>query len=101
MRLQTCDYLTRCIPDTGHCIFVMLRAFSRVVAYNIANVQIIRCAVSSLKDIRYRSLECNMDQNIIMERKIFSMEWKWNGGKLPVWNMDKSSSISFHTMPGL
>ena len=27
------------------------------------------------------------------------MEWKWNGRKLPVWNMEKSSSIPFHTMP--
>ena len=34
-----------------------------------------------------------------MKWKIFSMEWKWNGGKLPVWNMEKSSSIPFHTMP--
>ena len=23
----------------------------------------------------------------------------WNGRKLPVWNMEKSSSIPFHTMP--
>ena len=38
-----------------------------------------------------------------------SMEWKmeeilvwngiWNGRKLPVWNMEKSSSIPFHSMP--
>ena len=34
-----------------------------------------------------------------MEWKIFGMEWKWNGRKLPVWNMKKSSSIPFHTMP--
>ena len=34
-----------------------------------------------------------------MEWKIFGMEWKWNGRKLPVWNMEKSSSIPFHTMP--
>ena len=36
-----------------------------------------------------------------MEWKIFSMEWKWNGRKFPVWNMEKSSSILFHTMPCL
>ena len=35
------------------------------------------------------------------KKKIFSMEWKWNGRKLPVWNMEKSSSIPFHTMPWL
>ena len=29
----------------------------------------------------------------------FCMEWKWNGRKLPVWNMEKLSSNSFHTMP--
>ena len=34
-----------------------------------------------------------------MERKIFSVEWKWNGGKLPVWTMKKSFSIPFHAMP--
>ena len=33
-----------------------------------------------------------------MEWKIFSMEWKWNGRKLPEWNMEKSFSIPFHTM---
>ena len=38
------------------------------------------------------SMEWNMEKN-------FSMEWKWNGKKLPVWNMEKLSSIPFHTMP--
>ena len=28
-----------------------------------------------------------------MEWKTFSMEWKWNGRKLPEWNMEKLSSI--------
>ena len=49
------------------------------------------------------SMEWNMEENFSMEwnmeRKIFGMEWKWNGRKLPVWNMEKSSSIPFHTMP--
>ena len=40
-----------------------------------------------------------MEENFSMEWKIFSMEWKWNGRKLSVWNMEKSSSIPFHTMP--
>ena len=30
--------------------------------------------------------------------KIFGMEWKWNGRKLPVWNMEKSSSIPYHAL---
>ena len=46
-----------------------------------------------------------MEQNFSMEWntewKIFSMEWKWNGRKLSVWNMEKSSSIPFHTMHAL
>ena len=49
------------------------------------------------------SMEWNMEENFgkewNMEWKIFGMEWKWNGRKLPVWNMEKSSSIPFHTMP--
>ena len=32
------------------------------------------------------------------EWKIFSMEWQSNGRNLPVWNMEKLSSISFHSM---
>ena len=47
------------------------------------------------------SMEWNMEENFSME---WNMEWKifgmeWNGRKLAVWNMEKSSSISFHTMP--
>ena len=34
-----------------------------------------------------------------MEGKILGMEWKWNGRKLPVWNMEKSSSIPDHVLP--
>ena len=43
------------------------------------------------------SMEWNMEENFSMEwnmeRKIFGMEWKWNGRKLPVRNMEKLSSI--------
>ena len=50
----------------------------------------------------YGSMEWNMEENFSMqwitEWKIFSMEWKGNGKKLPVWIMGKSSSIPFHTM---
>ena len=49
------------------------------------------------------SMKWNMEENfsmkLNMEWKIFGMEWKWNGRKLPVWNMEKSSSIPFHTTP--
>ena len=45
------------------------------------------------------SMEWNMEENFGVEWKIFGMEWKWSGRKLPVWNMEKSSSIPFHTMP--
>ena len=44
-------------------------------------------------------MEENFSMEWNMEWKIFSMEWKWNGRKLPVWNMEKSSSIPFQTMP--
>ena len=44
-------------------------------------------------------MEWNMEENFGMEWKIVSMEWKWNGRKLPVWNIEKSSYIPFHTMP--
>ena len=47
------------------------------------------------------SMEWNMEENFSMEWKIFGMEWKRSGRKLPVWNMEKSSSLPFHTMPCL
>ena len=30
------------------------------------------------------SMKWNMEENFSMEWKIFGMEWKWNGRKLPV-----------------
>ena len=42
-------------------------------------------------------MEENFSMEWNMEWKIFSMEW--NGRKLPVWNMEKLSSIPFDTMP--
>ena len=48
------------IPHTGCYIFVLLRAPSRVVAYNVAkmqNIQNIRCIASSLKVLWYGSME--------------------------------------------
>ena len=87
-----------CIQDTGSCIFVLLRAPSRVVAYKIAKVQNIHCIASSLKVLWYGSMEWNVEENFSMEWKIFSIEWKWNGRKLPEWNMEKSSSIPYHVL---
>ena len=80
---------------------------SRAVAHSTAklkgaNQQNIRCIASSLKFLWYGSMEWNMEENFSMERnmewKIFSMEWKWNGRKLRVWNMEKSSSIPYHAL---
>ena len=56
----------------------------------------IRCVASSLKFLSYGSMEWNIEENFSMEWKIFGMEWKWNERKLPVWNMEKSSSIPYH-----
>ena len=33
-----------------------------------------------------------------MKWKIFSMELKWNGRKLPIRNMEKLSSVPFHDL---
>ena len=44
-------------------------------------------------------MEENFSMEWNMEWKIFGMEWKWNEKKLPVWNMEKSSSILFHSIP--
>ena len=51
------------------------------------------------------SMKWNMEENFSVkwntEWKIFSMEWKWNGRKLPLRNMEKSSSISLYSKPWL
>ena len=39
-----------------------------------------------------------MEENFCMEWKTFSMEWKWNGRKLPAWNVEKLSSIPCHAL---
>ena len=44
-------------------------------------------------------MEWNMENNFSMEWKIFSVEWIWNGKNFAEWNMEKSSSIPFHSMP--
>ena len=82
--LGTPMHQTMCIPNSGCCIFVLLRAPSLVVAYNIAKVQNILCVASSLK-VFFFGMGWNMEENFSMEwKKISSMEY----GK-----------IIFHTMP--
>ena len=44
-----------------------------------------------------QGMEWKMEEKFSMEWNIFRLEWKWNGRKLPVLNMEKSSSIPFHT----
>ena len=39
-----------------------------------------------------------MEENFSVEWKIFSLEWKWNGRKLPAGNMEKLSSIPYHAL---
>ena len=47
-------------------------------------------------------MEWNVEENFSkewnMQWKVFSMEWKWNGKKLPLWNREKSSSISYRAL---
>ena len=43
-------------------------------------------------------MEENFSMEWNMKWKIFSMDWKCNGRKLPVWNMEKSSSIPYHAL---
>ena len=40
----------------------------------------------------------NMEENFSMEWKILNMEWKWNARKLPVWNIEKSSSVPYNAL---
>ena len=69
---------------------------------NVAKVQYKLREASGLNLPWYGSMEWNMEENFSMkwnmEWKIFIMELKWNERKLPVWNMEKSSSIPFHTV---
>ena len=100
-----------CIPDTGRGILVLLAHLHEWLLTTLQRCQQqnICCIASSLKFLWFGSMEWNveenfsmewnMEENFSMEWKIFGMEWKWNGRKLPVWNMEKSSSIPFHAMP--
>ena len=43
-------------------------------------------------------MKWNTEEKFSMEWKIFSTEWIWIGRKLPVWSLEKSSSISYHAL---
>ena len=79
------------LPDTCRCIFVLLHAPSRVVAYNIAKVYI-RSIASSLKLFWHGNMEWNMEEIFSMEWKIFSMKWKKTVGM-------EYEKIIFHFTP--
>ena len=73
------------------------RATSCKGTLNAAKVQYKLRVVFGVNLLRYESMEWNIEEN-------FNMEWNgrflvWNGRKLPVWNMKKSSSISCHALP--
>ena len=97
--LQQCfKYRIRCIVP----YYLPLQATTGKGTLNVAKVQYKLRVAYGLNLPWYGSMKWNMEENSSMEWnmewKIFSMEWKWNGRKLPVWNIEKSSSIPFHTM---
>ena len=73
-----------------HAILLTFASTSRKGTLNIAKVQYKLRIASSLT---YLGMEV---WNGICKKILV-----WNGRKLPVWNMEKSSSIAFHTMPCL
>ena len=100
---------------SGCCILVLLahlyeRLLTTLQRRN-ATKYMLHCFQSKISLVGYGSMERNMEENFSMEWKmeenfsmewkILGMEWKWNERKLPIWNMEKSSSIPFYTMPWL
>ena len=87
----------RCIVPCN-ATYLCKRLLAKVRLINVAKVQYKLCKASCLNLTWYGSMEWNMEENFIMEWKNFSMEWKWNVRKLLAWNMEKSSSIPYHTL---
>ena len=81
-----------------HTAYLREQRFAKVRLNAVAKVQYKLRVAFRLNLPWYGSMEWNMEENFSMEWKIFSMEWKWNGRKLPVWNMEKSSSIPYHAL---
>ena len=77
------------------------RATSCKGAFNAAKVQYKLRVVFGVNLLRYESMEWNIEENFSMEWNGRFLVWNgiWNGRKLPVWNMKKSSSISYHALP--
>ena len=71
-------------------------------ALNVAKAQCKLRVASGFNLLWFRSMEWNMEEKFSMkwrmESNMFSMEWKWNGRKMPVWNMLKLSSIPYHAL---
>ena len=70
------------------------------IKLNVAKVQYKLSVALGLNLPWYGSMEWNMEETFSMEWKIFSVDWKWNGRKLPVWSVEKSSSIPYHALLG-
>ena len=96
---------------------------SRAVAYNIAKVQSSKIFVALLPVKNFFGMEVwnkiwkkilvwngiwkkilvwnGIWKKILVWNEIWNgrfLVWKWNGRKLPVWNMEKSSSIPYHAL---
>ena len=97
-----------CIPDTGRCILVLLAHLHEQLLTTLqrckATKYTLHCFQSKISLVwngiwkKNFSMEWNREENFSMEWKILGMEWKWNGRKLPVCNMEKSSSIPYHAL---
>ena len=65
----------------------------------VAKLQYKLRVASGLNVPLYESMKWNMKENFSIEWKIFSMKWKWNERKLPVSNIEKSSSFPYQALP--
>ena len=77
--------------------FSIVDAPSRAVAYNIAKMQSskIYVALFPVKNIFGMDVWNGIWNKILVWNGRFLA---WNGRKLPVWNMEKSSSIPYHAL---
>ena len=64
---------------------------------NVAKVQYKLRVASGLNLLWRGSMEWNMEENCKWNG-IWKKNLVWNGRKLPVWNMEKSSSILYHAV---
>ena len=92
MHLTMCKVHTRC----GRCIFVLLCARSRVVTYNIAKMQNIRCIASTLKVLWYEVWNGIWKKILVWNKIRNGRFWVWNGRKLQygIWK----NRLPFHSL---